>query len=408
MLSLQEVIKARETMMAVVHRTPLVHSRTLSEMTGADVWLKLENLQRTGSFKIRGALNKIASLSEEERKRGVVAASAGNHAQGVALAAGHLGVRATVVMPREASIAKVEATRRYGAEVVLHGANYNDAQDRARELEKERGLVFVHAFEDEKVIAGQGTLGLEIIEELPELETLVCPIGGGGLISGVAAAVKAKKPGARIVGVQPEGSATVPQSLKEGRVVRRESIATIADGLATKQIGEITFGHVRSLVDEAVTVDEAQIASAILLLLERCKTLVEGAGAVSVAALVSGKVKLRPGENVVALLSGGNIDITLLDRILNRGLQQDGRVFRFWVTVPDKPGQLSRVLDIVAESGASVRQVVHERFRPGLGIQETEIGIEVETKGDKHIAEMSGLLQASGFRIRTGPDHSRE
>jgi threonine dehydratase len=365
-------------------------------MTGADVWLKLENLQRTGSFKIRGALNKIASLSDDERKRGVVAASAGNHAQGVALAARHLGARATVVMPREASIAKVEATRRYGAEVVLHGANYNDAQDRARELEKERGLVFVHAFEDEKVMAGQGTLGLEIVEDLPDLDTLICPIGGGGLISGVATAVKAKRPGARVVGVQPEGSATVPQSLKEGRVVRRESIATIADGLATKQIGELTFAHIKGLVDEAVTVDDGQIASAILLLLERCKTVVEGAGAVGVAALVSGKVKLRPGEKVVALLSGGNIDITLLDRILNRGLQQDSRVFRFWITVPDKPGQLSRILDIVAESGASVRQVTHERFRPGLGIQETEVGIEVETRGPDHVDAIERTLRSAG------------
>jgi threonine dehydratase len=208
--------------------------------------------------------------------------------------------------------------------------------------------------------------------------------------------VKAKRPGARVVGVQPEGSATVPQSLKEGRVVRRESIATIADGLATKQIGELTFAHIKGLVDEAVAVDDGQIASAILLLLERCKTVVEGAGAVGVAALVSGKVKLRPGEKVVALLSGGNIDITLLDRILNRGLQQDSRVFRFWITVPDKPGQLSRILDIVAESGASVRQVTHERFRPGLGIQETEVGIEVETRGPDHVDAIERTLRSAG------------
>ena len=400
MVSLKDVEAALDVIKGVAHRTPLVHSRTLSEMTGADVWLKMENLQRTGSFKIRGALNKIASLNEEERLRGVVAASAGNHAQGVALAARHFGVKATVVMPREASIAKVEATRRYGAEVVLEGASYNEAQEAARQLEKERGLVFVHAFEDERIMAGQGTIGLEMLEDLPDVDTLVCPIGGGGLISGVATALKAERPGVRIVGVQPEGSATVPRSLEEGRVVRRDSVATIADGLATKQIGELTFAHIRKLVDEAVTVDDGQIASAILLLLERCKSVVEGAGAVGVAALVGGKVKVRRGETVVVLLSVGNIDITLLDRILNMGLRQEGRVTRFWVTVPDKPGQLSRMLDVVATAGASVRRVSHERFRPGLGIQETEIGIELETKGPGHIRELRCALEASGYILR--------
>jgi threonine dehydratase len=403
-LTVEEIVAAREAIKGVAHRTPLIRSRTLSEMTGAEVHLKMENLQRTGSFKIRGALNKIASLDEGEKRRGVVAASAGNHAQGVALAARHFGVSSTVVMPRDASIAKVEATRRYGAEVVLHGENYNDAQERARELGKERDLVFVHAFEDLKVMAGQGTIGLEVIEDLPDAETFVSPIGGGGLVSGIATALKAMRPGMRVIGVQPEGSATVPQSLKAGRIVRRSSVATIADGLATKQVGELAFAHIRALVDEAVAVEEGQIASAILTLLERCKTVVEGGGAVGIAALLNRRFNVREGEKVVVLLSGGNIDTTLLDRIINMGLHEEGRVFRFWVTVRDRPGELARVLDITAGQGASVRQVLHERFRPGIGIQETEIGVEVETRGREHVAALQAALRAAGYetRNRTG------
>jgi threonine dehydratase len=398
-IGLKDVEAARQRVGSFAHRTPLRLSTTFSRITGASVYLKLENTQRTGSFKIRGALNKILSLSKEERSRGVAAASAGNHAQGVALAARLNDVKATIVMPKHAAIAKVEATRGYGAKVVLHGANYDEAWKRCQQVLEETGATLVHAFNDPLIMAGQGTLGLEIVEDLPDVDVVVVPVGGGGLIGGVATAVKAKAPKARVVGVQPVGSANLPQSLTAGKVVAAQRVQTIADGLATKSVGEETFKVIRERVDEAVTVTDHEIARAILLLLERSKNLVEGAGATALAAILSGKIKGLAGQKVAVVVSGGNIDINFLDQIIRRGLREEGRLMKITTVIPDTPGQLQKLLGVVADQDANVRDVWHERNRERLNFNESEVLIDVETRSAKHQKELLEALKKDGYVV---------
>ncbi len=399
MPDLADVEAARKRIQPHIHRTPLQPSFQVQKLTGSQVFFKFENLQRTGSFKIRGAMNKILTLSAAQRKKGVIAASAGNHAQGVALAASTLGVKATIVMPTGATLQKVEATRGYGAGVVLHGASYDDAYRHALALQKKSGAVFVHAFNDEAVMAGQGTIGLEILEDLPDVDALVCGVGGGGLLAGIATVIKARRPQARIIAVQPEVSGYLPKSLQAGKLIASERSDTIADGLATKHGGDKTFAVLQKLVDECVTVTEDEIAHAILLFLERQKAVVEGAGAVGLAALLSGKARL-PGKKVAVIVSGGNIDINFLDAIIKRGLHEAGRVLKFNVVLLDRPGQLRNLLDVIAKEGSNVLDIRHIRNKANLPLNKTEVEIEAETKGASHKQGLLAALGAAGYDVR--------
>ncbi|MBW3582013.1 MAG: threonine ammonia-lyase [Euryarchaeota archaeon] len=398
MVELADIIQARENVKGFVHRTALRKSTTFSRLTDGEVHLKLENQQRTGSFKIRGALNKMKSLSREEAERGVIAASAGNHAQGVALAATSLGIRSTICMPKSAPFAKVEATRGYGATVVQHGRDYNEAFERALELQEDEGFTFVHAFDDAAIIAGQGTVGLEIHEQLPDVDTVVVAVGGGGLISGVATALKALKPDVRVIGVETEGAASAHASRAAGRVVRLESLDTIADGIATKSIGKLTFGLIEQYVDDLVLVSDSAVSHAILMLLERSKTVVEGAGAVALAALLSGKVDVK-GKKAVAVVSGGNIDMDFLGQIIRRGLMEEGRILRFTSVIPDKPGALKGLLDAIAGLNGNIITVQHDRDIVTLPLNKTLVDIEIETRGQKHLEELVHAIEAAGYAV---------
>ncbi|TKX79820.1 threonine ammonia-lyase [Halorubrum sp. SD626R] len=399
MLSLSDVRAARERVDGVARHTPLERSRTFSEMSGADVRLKLENFQRTGAFKIRGAMNRIATLSEAEREAGVVTASAGNHAQGVALAAQRAGVDATVVMPKFAPVSKVKATRGYGASVRLEGVDYDEAQAYAHQLEREEDRTYVHAFDDPVVMAGQGTLGLEIVDDCPELDTVVVPIGGGGLISGVAVAVKEQLPDARVVGVQAEGAASAAKSLEAGEVTEIDSVDTIADGIATRAVGGETLEVMAEYVDEVVTVDDREIALALTLLLERAKTLVEGAGAVALAAVLSEAFEYDDGETIVAALCGGNIDLNRLGTVIRRGLVQMGRYLKITVSLKDRPGELERVSSIVARTGANVYAVHHDRTSRDVAVNAAELELELETDDAEHAADIVDALEADGYEV---------
>ena len=399
MLTFSDVREARERVDGVARHTPLERSRTFSEMSGADVRLKLENFQRTGAFKIRGAMNRIATLSDAEREAGVVTASAGNHAQGVALAAQRAGVDATVVMPKFAPVSKVKATRGYGASVRLEGVDYDEAQAAAHELERAEGRTYVHAFNDRVVMAGQGTLGLEIVDDCPELDTVVVPVGGGGLISGVAVAVKAQLPDVRVVGVQAEGAASAAKSLEAGEVREIDSVDTIADGIATRAVGEETLEIMAEHVDEVVTVDDREIALALTLLLERSKTLVEGAGAVSLAAVLSEAFAYDDGETVVAALCGGNIDLNRLGTVIRRGLVQMGRYLKITVDLKDRPGELERVSSIVARTGANVYAVHHDRTSRDVAVNAAELELELETDDAEHAADIVDALEADGYEV---------
>jgi threonine dehydratase len=400
MITLGDVEKARERIKGKVHHTPLRHSTTFSKMVGAEVYFKMENLQRTGSFKIRGALNKILTLSPEDRKKGVVAASAGNHAQGVALAAQLNNTKATIVMPSNASIQKAEATRGYGAEVILFGKDYNEAAEKVLELSKERGLTLVHAFDDPAIMAGQGTAGLEILEDLPDVDVVIVAVGGGGLISGIATAIKGKRPKVKIIGVQPEATASLPGSLKAGKVTPAVSPGqTIADGLATKSVGAKTFEIMRNLVDQAITVTDDEIAHAILLMLERQKNVVEGAGAASVAALLSGQVDVK-GKKVCCVVSGGNIDITVLDGIILRGLEEAGRIVRVSTILSDRPGHLRQLLEVIATQRGNVRDIRHERNRVGLPLGQTIVDVDIETQGAEHRDRLLAEIKKAGYDVK--------
>lgn len=399
MLDVAAVLEARKRVMDVARRTSLDYSYTFSDRTGAEIHLKLENLQRTGSFKIRGATNRIAHLTDEEREAGVVTASAGNHAQGVALAATRAGVDAKIVMPEYAPVSKVEATKAYGAEVVLHGADYDTAQKHAYELRDAEGRTYVHGFDDERVMAGQGTIGLEIVEDCPELETVVVPVGGGGLISGVATAMKANDPDVRVVGVQAEGASAMARSLEKGERVELDEVDTIADGIAIGQPGSLTFEVVRERVDELVTVSDAAIARTVVDLLERSKTLVEGAGAIALAAVVEEAFEYEDGEVIVPALSGGNIDLNVLRNVITRGLVEDGRYLKLKTTLKDRPGALEGLIEIIADARANIYGIRHERTSLDMSLGGVEVELDLETRGHEHVAELIAELEANGYEV---------
>ncbi|WP_435180728.1 threonine ammonia-lyase [Halorussus sp. AFM4] len=399
MIDLSDVLDARVRVEETARRTPLDYSHTFSDMTGAEVHLKLETFQRTGSFKIRGATNRIATLSDDEAAAGVVTASAGNHAQGVALAATRSGVDAKIVMPENAPISKIEATRDYGATVVLHGDDYNEAQARAHEIEREEGRTYVHAFDDELVMAGQGTIGLEIIEDLPELDTVVVPIGGGGLIAGIATAVKKQKPAARVVGVQAEGAASAAESLRKGEVHTLDAVDTIADGIATRSVGGKPFEVIEERVDEVVTVSDSEIAVAVTHLLERAKTLVEGAGAVPLAALLSGAIEYEADEVIVPVLSGGNIDMNTLTTVIMRGLVETGRYVKLRTVLKDRPGALDDLIDIISARRANIYGIQHDRTSRDIAMNAAEVELDLETRGQAHVEELLAALREEGFDV---------
>jgi threonine dehydratase len=397
LVALADVEKARQLLAGVVRRTPLEPSRPLTAALAGPAWLKCENLQRAGSYKVRGAYVRIARLAPAERARGVVAASAGNHAQGVALAASMLGTSATVFMPVGAPLPKVAATKGYGARVQLTGTTVDEALVAAQEYADLTGAVFIHPFDHPDVIAGQGTVALEILEQCPEVNTIIAGIGGGGLISGVAVAAKALRPDIHIVGVQAQEAAAYPPSLAAGRPVRISGLATIADGIAVGCPGELTFAHVSKLVDKVVTVTEEDISRALLMLLERGKLVVEPAGSVGVAALLAGAVRVP--TPAVAVLTGGNIDPLLLLRVIEHGLAAAGRYLRLTVRCGDRPGQLAQLLTLIGEQGANVVDVAHQRNDPGLHLGEAEVDLSVETRGEEHSDRLAEALRAAGYAV---------
>jgi threonine dehydratase len=397
-VTLDDVRAAQARLKGLIAATPCPYSETLSRLTGSRVFVKLENLQMTGSFKERGAANVLLVLGEAERRRGVVAASAGNHGLAVAFHAARLGIGAVIVMPEWAPLTKVMAARRHGAEVLLHGDNYDAAYARAREIEAERGLVFIHPFDDPRVIAGQGTIGLELCEQVPDLEAVVVPVGGGGLAGGIGVALKALRPETRLIGVQAEEVAGMRAALDAGECVTVPGAPTIADGIAVRRVGEHTLALARRYLDGVVTVSEEEIANAILLLLEIEKTVVEGAGAVALAALVNKRVSLE-GRAVILLLGGGNIDVNLIARIIERGLVKDGRIVRLAVMLRDRPGALARLAELVAEARANVLHINHDRAFSRARLGETEVEITLETSGRDHIEAVKRHLLAAGYTV---------
>jgi threonine dehydratase len=397
LVTLEDVEAARKILAGVVRTTPVEPSRPLSAMLEGPAWLKCENLQRAGSFKVRGAYVLLSRLTEQERRRGVVAASAGNHAQGVALAASLLDTDVTVFMPTSAALPKVAATRGYGARIELVGNTVDDALAAATEFSHGTGAVLIHPFDNRDIIAGQGTVGLEIVEQCPDVATIITGIGGGGLISGIAVAAKAANPRVRVIGVQAAGAASVPASLRAGRPVRLETFSTIADGIAVGRPGDLTLPHIAALVDEVVTVTEEDIARAMVMLIERAKLVVEPAGAVGVAALLSGVV--RPEAPVVAVLSGGNIDPMLMIRVIERGLVAAGRYLSFTVRCPDRPGQLAAVLQLIGEQGVNIVDVEHRRHDSGLRLGEVEIELSVETRGAEHSDRLLQSLRIASYDV---------
>ena len=398
MIALSDIQAALERIRADIRVSACTHSETFSGLTGNSIYLKLDNQQRTGAFKERGALNKLLTLSESERKRGVIAASAGNHAQGVAFHAAARGIRARIVMPLATPLVKVAATRSYGAEVILHGASYDEACDEALRRKIEEGCTFIHPFDDPEVIAGQGTIGLELLEQVPDIEAVVVPIGGGGLISGVACALKETNPRIRVIGVEPEKLPSMLRAREAGKPITIAPEATIADGIAVRRAGDLTLPLVRRYVDEIVTVDDEEIASAILMLLEQEKTLAEGAGAAALAAVVQAKTNLRHRRTVV-LVCGGNIDVTLLAKIIERGLVKDGRLLRIRVYQQDRPGALLHLTEILARERANIVETVHNRAYSGVSLGETVIDVTLETRGATHITAISHALREASFRF---------
>ncbi len=396
-VGLAEIEAARLLLEGIAVRTPMEESRWLSAVAGGEVRIKAENLQRTGSFKARGAYVRLSRLSEAERARGVVAASAGNHAQGVALAAQLVGTRATVFMPEGAPIPKERATRGYGAEVVFTGTYLEDALVAAREFSERTGAVFIHPFDHEDVIAGQGTVGLEILEQLPEVASVVVPTGGGGLLAGVALAVKAVRPDVRVVGVQAKDAAAYPGSLEAGRPTPLEQMRTMADGIAVGGPGDLTFAAVRDHVDDVVTVSEDSLARAVLALAERAKLVSEPAGAAAVAALLDDPSRFP--TPCVAVISGGNIDPLLLGKVIRHGMAAAGRYLNLHVTIPDVPGGLARLLAVVGDSGANVLEVAHERISPLLSVDEVDVMLQLETRGAEHSDAVLSALRAQGYRV---------
>ncbi len=397
-VTLASIEEARARIGDAIHLSPCQLSHHLSERIGMPIFLKLENLQRTGSFKERGALNKLLTVTDEQRKRGVIAASAGNHAQGVAFHATKLGIRSQIVMPQATPLVKVVSTRGFGAEVILHGANYDEACEEALERCDQQGLTFIHPFDDPVVISGQGTIGLELLEQIPDLEAVVVPIGGGGLIGGIACALKEKNPKIRVIGVEPEKLPSMLRAREAGTPITLSPQATIADGIAVRRAGDVTLPLVSRYVDEIVTVDDEEIASSILMLLEQEKTLAEGAGAAALAALLQAKTSLRHQRTAV-LVCGGNIDVTLLAKIIARGLVKDGRLLRIRVYLLDRPGALLQLTDVLARERANIVETIHNRAYYGVSLAETVIDVTLETRGATHITAISHALGEAGFRF---------
>lgn len=396
MVTLDAIREARERIRDRIYQSPLAHSDFFSKHCDCKTFFKLENLQITGSFKERGALNKILTLSDAERERGIITASAGNHAQAVAYHAHRLGIDNTVVMPKRTPLIKVQNTRNFGGNVVLEGDNFDAAYQHAKSLEAERELTFVHPFDDDAVIAGQGTIALELMEQQPDLEVVIVPIGGGGVIAGIAAAYKALQPEVKIIGVETTRLPSMHESVEAGERLSLPPAHTIADGIAVKRPGERTLEIVRRCVDDIVLVDEEEIANAILLLLEREKTVAEGAGATPLAALYNGHVEVARGKKTAMVLCGGNIDVNLLSRIIERGLIKDGRLIRLRVTVQDRPGALAGILSEVARAEANVLEIQHHRAFSDLGLGEVDIELRLETRGEEHAREIIDRLADGG------------
>jgi threonine dehydratase len=386
---------------ATVRRTPMLPFSTLSTALGADVWLKAENLQHTGSFKIRGAANRIAALSDDERRRGVIAASAGNHAQGVAVAATARGIHATIVMPRATPLAKVEATRDYGAEIVLHGDSYEDAHAESDRIAAERGLVVIPGFDDPLIVAGQGTVALEIITDMPDVDVVVVPVGGGGLAAGIGVATRALAPRARVIGIQVEAATGAKRSLDAGHVVCVAPSPTIAEGIAIAGPGEVTFPLLQRCLDDVVVVSEDEVAQAMVLLLERSKLVIEGAGAVGVAALLARKIDVA-GKHLAVVLSGGNVDINMVARVVEHGLTHAGRYLTFTARVDDRPGQLSMLLSVIAQAGANVLTVSHQRFGIDIPVGRVQVALLLEVRNRDHADDVRQVLERAGFARRAG------
>ena len=396
MAKLEDFVKAKEKLSKVLLETHLIHSPIFSKESGNVVYIKPENLQKTGSFKIRGAYNKISNLTEEEKKRGVIASSAGNHAQGVAYGARELGIKAVIVMPKSTPLIKVESTKQYGAEVVLYGDVYDDAYKKAKELEEKESYVFVHPFNDEDVLDGQGTIALEILNELPETDIILVPIGGGGLISGIACAAKLIKPDIKIIGVEPEGAASAREAIKENKVVELKEANTIADGTAVKRIGDLNFEYIKKYVDEIITVSDYELMEAFLLLVEKHKIIAENSGILSIAATKKLKEK---NKKVVSIISGGNIDVLMISSMINKGLVRRDRIFSFSVNISDKPGELAKVVDLIAELGANVIKLEHNQFKNLSRFRDVEVQITVETNGTDHIQNLIETFEKKGYEI---------
>ncbi len=399
MLTLADVEAARERIKDGIYVSPCVESIPLSQLTGAHVYCKLDYLQRTGSFKERGARNALLRLTDDQRRRGVIAASAGNHAQGVAYHGSLLGIPVTVVMPKFAALIKVTNCRHLGARVVLHGADLTEARAHAEALAQAEGLTFIHPFDNLDVMAGQGTMALEILEQTPDLDAIVVPVGGGGLLAGIGTVVKARKPAVRVVGVEPMHAACFTAAMAAGHPVTVPLSTTLADGLAVALLGTRPFETLRRVVDDVVTVDEANIALAILRLIELEKSVVEGAGAAPLAAFLAGKLDALKGKRVVLALCGGNIDLTMLDRVIEVGLVADGRLSRFTVSIADRPGGLARLAEVIASTGASIKEIVHDRAFSGPDLSAVRVVCVVETTGHAHVRELHDVLATAGMSV---------
>ena len=397
MLEIKKIYEARERIKDIVVNTPISYAPFLSEISACEVYLKKENLQVTGAFKIRGAYNKIASLSDEQKKSGVVAASAGNHAQGVALSASKFNIRAVIVMPESTPLTKVNGVKHYGAEVILAGANYDEAYAYALEYGEKNSLTFVHPFEDEEVICGQGTVALDILDSCENLDAVVIPVGGGGLISGMASVFKSLNPSIEVIGVSAKGAPALKNSFELGYAIDTTSVRTIADGIAVRDTSEITLNHMLGTVDNFISVDDEEIASAILFLLEKQKLVVEGAGAVGVAALLHNKLEYLKGKKVAVVLSGGNMDVTLLSVIIEKGLLKSGRKMKITVTLIDKPGSLMRFTQILQDLNANIVHISYDRTSISLDYGDANVTVHMETKGEEHQQEIRLVLKQDGY-----------
>ena len=400
MVTLADVREAQSRIGDAIYQTPCAYSESLSRLTGCELYLKLENLQMTGSFKERGSLNKILQLDEQQKAAGVITASAGNHAQGVAHAARLCGIRATIVMPETTPLAKLRGTRELGAEIVLAGSCYDEAYERARELQESHAYTFIHAFDDPVIIAGQGTIGLELLGQVPELEAVIVPIGGGGLISGIATAIKESRPDVDIIGVEAERLPAMKMSVAANQVIPLNTSNTIADGISVAKVGEQTLPIVSQKVTEIVTVSEDEIAAAIMTLLEREKTLTEGAGAVGFAALMQQRLPSVKGKRVVVVISGGNIDMNMMSRILERGMESDGRLSYVTVVVPDKPDSIAQLAILIAQQNANILHITQNRHAGEVQLEESEVELTLETRGHEHVREIVQALTQNGIQVK--------